>query len=94
MATYFLMGSYSQQALGQLSAERTDKTKALVEKCGGKVKSIHALLGEKDLAIIVELPGSKEAVKASIGLSKLLGAGFKTSEAISVEDFDKIVKDA
>jgi len=93
MATYFLMGKYSQQALGQLSADRTNKSKALVEKCGGKIKSIHALLGATDLVVVAELPGTKEAMKASIGLSKLLGVGFSTSEALAVEEFDKIVKD-
>jgi uncharacterized protein with GYD domain len=92
MATYFLNGRYTQQALGQLSAERTGKTKALVEKYGGKVKSIHALLGCTDLVIIVDLPGTKEAMQASLGLSKLLNMSISTSEAVTVEEFDKIVK--
>ena len=93
MATYFLNGRYTQQALGQLSAERTNKTKAYVEKCGGKVKSIYALLGCTDLILIVDLPGTKEAMRASLGLSKLLGMAISTNEAVTVEEFDKIVKD-
>ena len=93
MATYFLMGRYSQQALGQLSAERTNKTKAYVEKCGGKLKSIHALLGDTDLVLIADLPGTKEAIRASLGLSKLLGMAMRTCEAVTVEEFDKIIKD-
>jgi len=93
MATYFLMGKYSQQALGQLSAERTNKTKAYVEKCGGKLKSIHALLGDTDLVIVADLPGTKDAIKASLGLSKLLNMAISTHEAVTVEEFDKIIKE-
>ena len=93
MATYFLNGTYSQQALAQISADRTKKVIGIIEKLGGKVKSMYAVLGDKDLIFIVDLPGIKEAMKASLSMAKLTGISFTTSEAISIDEFDKLAKE-
>ena len=93
MATYFLTGKYSQDALNKISSDRTKKAAALIEKFGGKVKSMHALLGDKDLVFIVEFPGTAEAMKASISIAKLTGISFSTSEAVAIDEFDRLTKD-
>lgn len=41
--------------------------------------------------LIVGFTGTDEAVKASVGLSKLLEISFTTSPAISVKAFDKLM---
>ena len=92
MAMYYLFGKYSQPALKEISADRTKKAAGAIEKLGGRVKSMHALLGEHDLIFVVELPGSKEAMKASLALHKLTGIAFTTSEAFSIEEFDKLAQ--
>ena len=92
MATYLMLGKYTIDAVGKISAERTKKAIASIEDFGGKVKAGYALLGEMDLVLIVELPGTKEAMKASVALSKLLGISFATSPAVSLEEFDKLVE--
>ena len=93
MATYFLFGKYTADALQGISAERTEKAAALVKKFGGKVKTGYALLGEYDLVLIVELPSTEQAMKVSVALFKLTGIAFATSPAVSVEDFDKIMEE-
>jgi len=93
MATYFLLGKYSSDAIKGMSASRTEKATILIQKYGGEVKSIYALLGEKDLVIIAKFPGTEQAVKASLAISKLSGIAFTTSEAIAVEDFDRMISD-
>ena len=93
MATFLMVGKYSSEALKQMSAERTDKTFSLIKKLGGEVKAMYALLGEKDLAFIVDLPGIEQAMKASIALNKLTGISFTTFPAVAVEDFDKMMGD-
>ena len=92
MATYLMLGKYTIDAVGKISAERTKNAIAVIGDFGGKVKAGYALLGETDLVLIVELPGTKEAMKASVALSKLLGISFATSPAVSVEEFDKLVE--
>jgi uncharacterized protein with GYD domain len=94
MATYAMFGKYSPEAVKEISAERTNKAAALIKKHGGELKSGYALLGEKDLVLIVELPGTEQAMKTSLALTKLLGISFTTAPAVSVEDFDKMMEGA
>ena len=91
MATYLMFGSYSLDSLGKISAERTAQANAVVEEAGGKILSGYAMLGEKDLVLIADFPGNEEAMKASVGLAKLLGVAFTTAPAVSIEEFDKLV---
>ncbi len=91
MATFFMMGKYSSEAVKGIGAERTENAVGVIRKHGGEVRSMYALLGEYDLALIVDLPGAQEAMKASIALNELTGISFSTSEAMPVEDFDRMI---
>ena len=93
MATYFLFGKYSAEALKGMSSGRTEKANKLIQKFGGEIKSIYALMGEKDLVIIATFPGTEQALKSSIAVGKLTGIAFTTSEAVAVEDFDRMISD-
>jgi uncharacterized protein with GYD domain len=93
MTTYFMFGKYSSDAIKGISAGRTEKANKLIQKHGGEIKSINALMGEKDLVIIATFPGTKQAMKASLALTKLTGIAFTTSEAIAVKDFDRMISD-
>jgi len=91
MATFFMFGNYSSEAVKGISAERTDSAVSLIKKFGGEVNSMYALLGEKDLALIVDFPGIEQAMKASIALGKSTGISFTTAPAVTVEKFDKMI---
>jgi uncharacterized protein with GYD domain len=91
MAKFLMLGKYSQEAIKGIASERTKKGIEIIEKAGGKVNSIYALLGSYDLALVVDFPGIAEAMKGSVNLNKLTGIGFTTSPAISVEEFDKVM---
>lgn len=90
MSTFFMYGKYSPEAIKGISPERTRKATALIEKFGGKVNSIYALLGRYDLVLIVDLPSVQDVMKCSLSLNKLTGISFSSLPAITVEDFDKI----
>ena len=90
MATYLMFGKYSSQALKGMSIARTDKARELVKQFGGEVDAIYATLGDHDLVIIASLPGTEEAMKASLALTKLTGITFSTAPAVTVEEFDKL----
>ncbi len=93
MATFFMFGKYSSGALKEISAERTDRVVSLTKNLGGEVSSMYALMGENDLILIVSFPGVEQAIKASVALSKLTGISFTTSQAVTVEEFDRIIGD-
>lgn len=90
MAKYLMLGKYSLEAVKGISAERTQRAIDLIAKAGGKVDSMYALLGSYDLALIADFPNNSNAIKASIGLTKLTGVGFTTSPAVTIEEFDKL----
>ena len=90
MATFFMYGKYSTEAMGGISAERTRKASDVIAKAGGKLISAYALLGKYDLVAITDFPGVTEVMKASIALNKLTGISFTSFPAISVAEFDKI----
>jgi len=91
MATFFLFGKYSIEGIKDISAERTTETKALIEENGGKMRAAYALMGKYDVVLIVEFPDFQKAMKTSVGLAKLLGIGFMTAPAVTMEEFDSLV---
>jgi len=91
MATFVMFGRYSVDAMRNISAERTQDATAVIGDAGGKVQAAYALLGETDLVLVVDFPGVKEAMTASVKLAQLLGIAFTTSPAVTVEEFDDLV---
>ncbi len=91
MTTFLILGKYSKDGIQGASAGRTKKVIGMIEKCGGKVDAIYALLGRYDLAFIAEFPGVKEAMKASFTVGKATGISLTTQPAVAVEEFDKLI---
>ncbi len=91
MAKFMMLGRYSAQAIKGIAADRTKKAVDIIEKNGGKVVAMYALLGRYDLALIIELAGIKEALKTSVAITKLTDIGFTTLPALPIEEFDKVM---
>ncbi len=90
MSTYFMFGKYSSEAIKGIAASRTEKSRSIISDLGGSIMSGYALLGNYDIALIVELPDIETAMKASLALNKLTGVAFSTVPAVSIETFDKL----
>jgi uncharacterized protein with GYD domain len=91
MSTFFMLGKYSSESLKGISSGRTDKAVKLINKFGGEVKSMYALLGEIDLVFILTFPDVEKAMQASVALNKLTGISFTTLPAVTVKEFDKVM---
>jgi uncharacterized protein with GYD domain len=91
MATYFLFGKYTPEAIKGVSGKRTEEAAALIKSLGGTVQAGYAMLGDTDLVLIVDLPDTQRAMKASAQLTKLTGIGFRTAPAVTVEEFDRLM---
>ena len=92
MATFIMLGQYTTESVKQISAKRSVKAQALIKQHGGKVKEGYAMLGANDLLLILEAKNVESAMKISVALSKLLDISFTTSPAVSVDEFDKLMK--
>ena len=90
MATFFMFGKYSSDAIKQISINRTEQAIDTIQKLGGETNGVYALLGEYDLLFCVKLPDVEAAMKASISLSQLTGISFQTYPAVKVEVFDRL----
>ena len=91
MATFFMFGKYTAEAIKDISIERTQLAVSEIKKLGGEITAMHALLGEYDLLFCVSLPGIEEAIKASVALQKSTGISFSSCPAVSVETFDQLI---
>lgn len=90
MATFLMLGNYSAKAMEGISAARTKKAEGIIKKQKGRILSLHALLGQYDLALLTELPDTESAMKVSIALGKATGIGFTTLPAVDVKVFDTL----
>ena len=93
MATFLMFGCYDSKAADSISSGRTKKASDLIAGLGGKVQSMYATLGKNDLLLIVDFPDVEHAIKASVALHKLTGISFSTTEAITVDEFDKLMSE-
>ena len=91
MAKFLMLGKYSVSGIKGIATGRTQKVVEIIQKSGGKVNAMYALLGNYDLSFIVDFPKNADVMNASIAITKSTDIGFTTYPAIPVEEFDKIL---
>ena len=91
MATFIMLGTYSAEAIENISPQRTQVAEDIIQNHHGKVKSIYVLLGEYDLHIVTEFPDIQHAMRASIALTRATDISFTTNEAFTAQEFDDLM---
>ena len=91
MATFILIGTYSQDAIEEISSKRTEDARNTIASNGGKMLSAYVSLGDTDLFLICEFPDMQSAMKSSIALTISTGISFITNECLSAEEFDNLM---
>lgn len=91
MQTFFMFGKYSSDSIKGISKERTRTAVEIIQRFGGKVNFMYALLGAYDLVVVAAFEDLTAAVKASVEITKATGVSFSTLPAIPVEEFDDLV---
>ena len=91
MSIFLMFGRYSSEAIRDISPERTEKAREVIQKNGGKIISMYAVMGEHDLVFTIDFPDADKAMAASVALHKLTGIHFTTSPVVEVEHFDKLM---
>ena len=93
MPIFMMFGKYSQESLKGVSADRTKKAIKIIEKNGGKIISMYAVLGEHDLVFTLDFPDADKALSASVALNMLTGISFTTSPVVDVERFHRLMSE-
>ena len=94
MSIFLMFGKYSSEAMKHISPDRTEKAREVIQKNGGKIISMYAVMGEHDLVFTIDFPDADKAIATSVALYKLTGIHFTTSPVVDVEQFDKLVGEA
>lgn len=88
---FVMLGKYTSEAIKNISKQRTEEVKKLINSNKGRIEAMYILIGAYDIIFIVNFPSEKEAVKTSVELTRLTGIGFMSMPAITVAEFDKLV---
>jgi len=92
MALYMMFGKYTKTSLGEINSSRTKEAVGIIERLNGQVVSMYAMLGQYDIILVVNLPGNREAMEVSVGLSQISGIQFITGPVIPVDRFDAMIE--
>jgi len=91
MPIFLMFGRYSSEAIKDISPERTEKAREIIQENDGKIISMYAVMGEHDLVFTIDFPDADNAMATSVALHKLTGIHFTTSPVVEVEHFDKLM---
>jgi len=91
MPIFMMFGKYTKDSLKNVSERRTKKAIKIIEKNGGKVVSMYAVMGEHDLVFTLDFPDVDKSMSASMALNILTGISFSTSPVVDVEQFDRLM---
>jgi uncharacterized protein with GYD domain len=92
MATFISLVNFTDQGIKTVkdSPERFNAFKAMAEKAGITIKSVHWTIGRYDLVVVVE--GSDEAYTSSLlKLGSLGNVRTETLRGFSADEFKKII---
>lgn len=90
MSLYLMYGKYQTGTMQDISSERTEKAKQVIEENGGTLEAGYAVLGRSDLLFIVDFPDIADVVKTSLTMKDMFGISFSTNGAMTIEEFDKL----
>lgn len=88
MATYILLGSYSEQGVKSIqeTVKRADAVKALAKKAGVTMKETYWVLGRFDVIAVFEAPDDETMTAFSLSVAKLGNVKTETLRAFSAAE--------
>lgn len=93
MPTYLALMRWTKEGVEKIkdSPSRLDAGKKAVEAAGGKLKSFYMLMGQYDMAIIVEAPDDATLASISLSLASRGGVRTETLRAFTEDEYRKII---
>jgi uncharacterized protein with GYD domain len=93
MPTYLALMRWTKEGLEKIkeSPSRLDAGKKAIEAAGGKVKSFYLLMGEYDMALVVETPDDETLARISLSLAAGGSTRSETHRAFTEDEYLKII---
>jgi uncharacterized protein with GYD domain len=93
MPTYLALMRWTKEGLGTIkeSPSRLAAGKKALEGAGGKLKSFYMLMGEYDMALVVEAPDDETLARFSLSLAATGNTRSETHRAFTEDEYHKII---
>ncbi len=93
MQTYLGLLQWTKEGLDKIkdSPSRLDTAKKAFESAGGKIISVFLLMGEYDMAIVVEAPDDTTMARVTLSLASRGGVRTVTHRAFTEDEYRKII---
>lgn len=93
MATYLSLIRWTHEGITKIkeSPLRLDSAKKAIEAGGGKLKHFYLLMGQYDMAIVVEAPDDAAVARINLSLGAKGSVRSETCRAFAEEEYRKII---
>jgi uncharacterized protein with GYD domain len=93
MATYLSLVRWTGEGIAKIkdSPSRLDAAKKTIEAGGGKLKHFYMLMGQYDMAIVIEAPDDATVARVNLALGSKGSVRTQTSRAFTEDEYRKII---
>jgi uncharacterized protein with GYD domain len=93
MATYLSLMRWTKEGIEKIkdSPTRLDAARKAIEPSGGKIKSFYMLMGQYDMAVVLEAPDDETLARISLSLASKGGIRMETTRAFTEDEYRKII---
>jgi uncharacterized protein with GYD domain len=93
MPTYLSLMRWTKEGVEKIkeSPARLEAGKKAVESAGGKIINFYMLMGEYDMALVVEAPDDATLARISLSLASKGGVRTQTLRAFTEDEYRKII---
>jgi uncharacterized protein with GYD domain len=93
MPTYLALARWTKEGVEKIkeSPSRLDAAKKAIELAGGKVVSFYLLMGQYDMALVLEAPDDASLARTSLALVSKGGVRMETTRAFTEDEYRKVI---
>ncbi len=93
MPTYLALGHWTKEGMEKIkeSPSRLDAAKKAIEHAGGKVIGFYLLMGQYDMALLLEAPDDATLARTSLALVSRGGVRMETTRAFTEDEYRKVI---
>jgi uncharacterized protein with GYD domain len=93
MATYLVLLRWTKEGIEKIkdSPARLDAARKTMEPFGGKMTSFYMLIGQYDMAAVIEAPDDATLARISLTLASKGGVRTETLRAFTEDEYRKII---